>query len=393
MVWPDQDYIETAILLEEPPQYFYYPAAVFLLSLVCLAVGYFLAQRLPDREFRYRRVFSPPKLVLGMLFSVVAATAATFLYVRNTGGMSTERISDKRAVINSVDVAGDTELQQFGPLRQVSKIGAVGFLTLLSYILSRKRGNNPLMLILLLILFTVSFVLPFYSSNRSDVVWLFIGAIGIAWYHQVRHFWLKVMGLGACAVGLFVVMSFLRHTDTSSVAEKASIGDAFRSLILNRNGPSLAKTGHIINNVPDVLDYQYGKTIAIWLLAPIPRSIYPNKPLIHSGPIIGTEIYGTKVSGVPPGLVGEMYWNFHLAGTIIGVAVVGFMMGWIHKRFWQLNKSIAVLAPLYMFSVAEIGYSILGHSVGFGLFIKLIDFVMAAGLIFLCTRPIYKEID
>ena len=180
----------------------------------------------------------------------------------------------------------------------------------------------------------------------------------------------------------------LRHTDAADAVQKASMEDSLKSLLLNRNGPNLAKTAHIINHLPGKLEFQYGRTIAVWALAPIPRAIFPGKPLIHSGPIIGTEIYGTKVSGVPPGLIAEMYWNFHLAGAILGLFLTGVGLRWIYEQFWRLNSDAAVLIPMYLFSLQEIGYGVLGHSLGFGVFMKFIDFLTAAGLMYFCTRKI-----
>ena len=86
--------------------------------------------------------------------------------------------------------------------------------------------------------------------------------------------------------------------------------NVLESIVLNRNQIELPKTAHIINAVPETLDFQYGKTLTRWLAAPIPREVWPDKPVIHPGPIIGNRIYGQRVAGVPPGLIAELWWNF-----------------------------------------------------------------------------------
>jgi hypothetical protein len=117
----------------------------------------------------------------------------------------------------------------------------------------------------------------------------------------------------------------------------------------------------------------------------------PGKPLIHSGPIIGTEVYGTRVAGIPPGLVAEMYWNFHWAGVILGMILVGIFLRWIYWRCWSLNFATSVIAPLYTFSLIEIGYAVLSHSLGYGVFMKMIDFVMAFVVVLFCTTLVSHQ--
>ena len=40
-----------------------------------------------------------------------------------------------------------------------------------------------------------------------------------------------------------------------------------------------------------------------WLVAPIPRSVWPEKPLVGVGAEIGPLLFGTRIGGVAPGLV------------------------------------------------------------------------------------------
>ncbi len=385
--WPSAEHIDTTMLLGQRSEYFFYPAFVYLSSLACLALGYFIPFRLVRERFWFHREFALSKLRIAILLALAMSLSATALYIRATGGFASGRISDKRTTITSVDVAND-ELEQYGYLRQITKLGALSFLVLGSFHLSKRRKLKLGTFLLLTIVFALAILMPFYASSRAGVVWLFIGSIGLVYYYKKEQVVRSIPILLGIAVVIFVAMSMLRHTDAADAVQKASMEDSFKSLLLNRNGPNLAKTAHIINHLPGKLEFQYGRTIAVWALAPIPRAIFPGKPLIHSGPIIGTEIYGTKVSGVPPGLIAEMYWNFHLAGAILGLFLTGVGLRWIYEQFWRLNSDSAVLIPMYLFSLQEIGYGVLGHSLGFGVFMKFIDFLTAAGLMYFCTRKI-----
>ncbi len=383
--WPSEDYVDATMLLGRSTQYFYYPALIYLCAIALLTIGFFLPIRFSTGRLKFRRRFHPKRTIMVLGICLLVSMVATAAYVRLTGGLSSGRISDKRTTISTLDVGSDSELQQYGHLKQLGQLAPITFLVFYSFVLSRQQRPSNGLRLMLAIAFLIALVMPFYASVREDVAWLFIGTMGVAYYHRQKNVFRNMAILALAGASVFVAMSFLRNTDTSDAIENASFTDAFRSLIMNRNGPGLAKTSHVINHVPDPLEFQYGKTIAIWAIAPIPRAIYPSKPLIHSGPIIGTTIYGTKTSGVPPGLIGEMYWNFHLAGVIVGMFILGLLLRAMYEVYWNSNSEKSVLIPIYLFSLITIGYATLGHSLGYGLVSKTIDFATVAVVVLFCT--------
>ena len=56
----------------------------------------------------------------------------------------------------------------------------------------------------------------------------------------------------------------------------------------------------IINNVPEVIPYQNGKPMLGWALAPIPRAIWRDKPVINLGPLIGYWLLRHRVAASRP---------------------------------------------------------------------------------------------
>jgi hypothetical protein len=140
-------------------------------------------------------------------------------------------------------------------------------------------------------------------------------------------------------------------------------------MLLSRHGPGLAKSGHIINAVPDILELQYGSTMAVWLVAPIPRSIWPGKPLIHSGPILGALVFDSfangQRTGVPPGLFAELYWNFHLPGVVLGCFMLGWLLRSLHGRLAPRrgNRSLTLI---YVLGPMGMGFNFMWVGVGYG---------------------------
>ncbi len=90
----------------------------------------------------------------------------------------------------------------------------------------------------------------------------------------------------------------------------------------------LAKTAHLLAAVPDKLDYQYGATMVSWLVAPVPRAWWPQKPTIGAGLLIATPVFDKRpgTGGVPPGLVGELYLNFGYGGIFVGLLGTGLLL-------------------------------------------------------------------
>ena len=123
-------------------------------------------------------------------------------------------------------------------------------------------------------------------------------------------------------------------------------------------------------------------------MAPIPRALYPDKPMIVTGPIIGTEIYNTRVSGIPPGFIAELYWNFYIPGVIFGMLFMGVLLKRLHLLFRNMQGQREIVVPVYLFAVIPVAFSVLSNSLGYGTMMRFVDFVTIAGIIFFCSNTI-----
>jgi hypothetical protein len=150
------------------------------------------------------------------------------------------------------------------------------------------------------------------------------------------------------------------RTSIVSVSFFESVTDAF---VYNRNFGDITTASHVINNVPKAVPYQNGGTLLRWAAAPIPRSWWPDKPIVNVGPIIGITIYGTAVGGVPPGFVGDSYLNFGFLGVSIGSILLGWLLGsfeQVRSRITFTNPAVAILygSVAFQFGIAAIGKGI-----------------------------------
>ncbi len=386
--WPTNEQIDGWMLLGREPSYFILPGAIYLLGFACFTGGYFLLGHKSHKVRNINRDYDHNNLIFILGVCFVVSIAATGAFVKFTGGGTSEKISQKRTLIRTTDVANDDEYKQYGYLKQLAKLTPICFLTVYAYIIYRYKRISFLHGCLLAFMFVCSCAMPYYSSMRAPICWLVFSALGVSYYLEREKFQLRFVILMSIGVLFFVTMSLGRNVSADS--EGASFQESVRRVLFNRNGPGFAKTAHIINAIPDKLDYKYGETIAVWLIAPVPREIFPSKPMVHTGPIIGQKVYGHNISGVPPGLIAELYWNFHIPGVIFGMMFIGWALRAVYAWFESLTINPAITVPIYLFSIIPIGYSVIGHSLGYGTVMRFVDFATVAIIVIMCTSDSTK---
>jgi hypothetical protein len=78
---------------------------------------------------------------------------------------------------------------------------------------------------------------------------------------------------------------------------------------------------------------QPGRTLAVALATPIPRVIWPDKPIVNYGSVFTTLVNGDASSGdTGPGFFAEAYWNLGWLGVLIVAAVTGTAYAWFARR-------------------------------------------------------------
>lgn len=384
--WPDAVYVDEHILLNHPPEYFVYPILLLLIGLAFCTIGFFSRIRLKVPVFGVDRHYSLSRtyLVIGLLALVSIASLA--LYIRFTGGATDETvISGKRTVIRTLDVQNEKDFSQYGYLRQGALLSLTCLLVLMSAWTARYSRLSLPRVAVLAFLFLVSCALPFYSSSRDQIVWNYLCTMGVLYYSGRPVFSGRSLMVLVGVVGVILFISAVRNERSDSTPFVEKMKTKLTPLLLNRHGPNVAKTAHILHSVPNPLGLKYGETIFVWLLAPIPREILPNKPMVSPGPIIGMEVYGTKFSGVPPGLVAEMFWNFHIAGIVLGCFLFGLFLRYIYEVFRAIRTDDGVVTPVYLFALFPLGFQVLNNCLGGGVVMGMVDMTMSAVVVALCT--------
>jgi len=371
---PSHEVVRENILLNQPVEYFVLPSMLVAVFVVCMGAGFFLVP-VKKTTLPINRVCSPQRLLVVCGICAVVSFVAFGAYVMANGGLSSG-FSSKRGTIRTLDVGADKDFSQLGWLRHFAKLGNIGLLLLVAY-WSRFHASTwsvggILRFVILGGLILVSIAFPFYSSSRAGMMWVIICFFGCLYYMGQKVINFRTVTVGALFLGLLLFVTLVRNSASDS---HDSVSKKFGHLLLNRHGPDLAVTSHVVQNIPKKLEFQYGKTIAVWLLAPIPREILPNKPLIHSGPIIGQRIYKLNVSGVPPGTAAELYWNFHIPGVVFGSLLMGIALRLTYQFFRNLQVDSILVVPIYIFAVFPCAFKAATHSIGPAFVIPIVDLV------------------
>lgn len=334
-------------------------------------------------------------LCLGLLgLSLIA----TLLYLRQTGGFESGLWSAKRTVIPDLELAG-SGYQSHGGLRFLASLALYGHLLALAAALSRQRWRS-LFVILAILLLGLACLVPFYASLRTTVAMNLVQSAALVFLsgHRLR---IPLLGIvTGIVLASIAVMTALRPAgaDRESSNSTTLADRVLEAAVINRNQVELPKTAHILSALESGdLPRAYGKTIARWAIAPVPRSLWPDKPVIPPGPEIGRTVYGQRVAGVPPSMVAELAWNFGPPGILLGAFGLGLGLRWIDARFRPRPGELASRdpeAPVFPFAAAlyvagpmTLAFEMVGGSIGSGLFRAALQTTVMAGLLFLLRPP------
>lgn len=98
---------------------------------------------------------------------------------------------------------------------------------------------------------------------------------------------------------------------------------------------------YITDQIGGTLDYQFGQTYFTQIVNPIPRFLWPGKPVSDAGLMLAiargevSEETGEAYLTRSPGLIGEMYWNFGLLG-ILALSTFGGVV----VKSWDVMREV-----------------------------------------------------
>ena len=268
-------------------------------------------------------------VVLAILFGVVSLVSVIYFFLAFDVLGDLSRYSVKR----HSESGGRAGIARFG-----MKFSQIACVIVFAYHLSCKaRGKRSGTLGLFVVLLALASVGPFVSSSRSALIYLLIGVFAV--HHYTTGGWRIKEMRNAVILILVVLLSLgaLRFVQQRSISfaeyeEEVGLVGSVGRIAASNNFLGVKKTASLIDMVPSNVPHTYGSTYFLWLIAPVPRAIWEEKPVVRIGGVLGSTVFGTRESnGIPPGFVGEAYLNFGWFGIPLAAILFGAMV----RRFYE----------------------------------------------------------
>lgn len=337
----------------EPIELFIWGGLWLALALMCVGLGYVLCQnRLRvERILPNDRKFTSGGLHLAALIALVLALIATVIFIQQTGGISgLANLSRKRAI--EVVSGDDVVFASGGYTRLVAALPLIFISIMLTHYLKAEKKLRPWQFAFLFVILMGGLIFPFLSSSRASILYSFIGLIFVYGVYRRISVGLVVTSL-VIGLSVFSVMTALRLYANLSIggveAAQLEVPNPIVALAESGNGMSLSGTTHILDGVPERMDYKYGTTFVSWVVAPIPRTIWPGKPQISLGKEVKSVIMGQPAvkAGRPASFIAEGFINFGWIGFFAVAGLFGYMLRLTTNTFEPVMKDNVFTATIY----------------------------------------------
>lgn len=204
--------------------------------------------------------------------------------------------------------------------------------------------------------------------SAMAMMWLLTGGRGqlvkiamiAGMYWALRHHTIPWrIGVAGAVLGFFLlgVLTQIRTSTYSSLSFSSAFldaGRAFEVLLDHLIARSTSRSGTlpILAKVPEKVGFLGGISYLAVVVWPFPRAFWPGKPGLTGGRV-GETFFGLD-AGIPPGAVGEAYWNFWIPGVIVVFALFGLLTRWVTDLYLQ-NPDSSPATMVYVMTLIILG--------------------------------------
>lgn len=304
---------------------------------------------------------TPPRVRRVSFVLLIVSLSLFVLFVRSTGGFDVSNLSAKRAVFLNSETAGLQNLYRTGS----SVLRWVPLIFLSSY----GRGRLPVWArATFVVMALIAMLPPIYSSSRADLLFV---PLSIFTYSRLTNRRIRLSAVVATLLIVGILVAATTQLRGSRDDDINSLSFGLSSLVetvaINRNFSDPVKQT-LMRDVVTHSGIINGESYLGVVSAPVPRAVWAGKPEVNSGPRFARDIYGFQTTGVPPGGITELMWNFGILGLtfapLVGIAF-GSLDRWLRSSLHNgaiVYAAIFVLLPTQFvgagFSQSTIGVAI-----------------------------------
>lgn len=317
---------------------------IMLLGILTYYFGFFLAPRFPVprvERLPARAAAVKSLLVVGLSLLLFAA----FMQMR--GGLG--------AHLASFGLGRFRALEGLGHFSVVILMGTTA--ALIWFAVDATTARNPWFWATAGMVIPISFLL---SGSRSSVIstaLLFV----IVWMIRTQKVpAARGLLIGVAAIFLVGALGALRDSTYSGQVDWTVLTQADVGAMVAAGQEEMQARGEsgafvpLVAKVPARVDFLYGQSYLAAIFFWIPRAVWEEKPR-GVGPMTNAYIYNdeemrpgemVRGSGVPPGAIGEAYWNFYYPGVVLVYLLYGMLHWWMAATL-RRNAQVPVMWVLY----------------------------------------------
>lgn len=328
---------------------------VYSVALMSKYAGFFLAPKIRVPNLNGFFSLEPSRyfyVVLGG--AIVAGLIAFYLFVQLSGGFAPHLVNMQKPTRIKEYVSDVEGIGHYFVFMRLVPVAVMVWLAA-----KPKAFKNPIFWI---VTFTAMALTFLEGGRRSAPIYtaIVIGIIYIIRNRRMPYLVISIIGIAAFffigAAGILRVSTWHNQSDRLdlSVFTETSVSDVveFSSEELTARSGTSSSYYAVLAKVPGDVPLLFGQSYVNWFGLFIPRVIWNNKPF-GIGRLAGHVFFGLP-AGVPPGPVGEAYWNFHIPGVIVVFFLFGIFLSWLGRFYVQyVNYPAAVVlyvTTLYYFT-------------------------------------------
>jgi oligosaccharide repeat unit polymerase len=278
-----------------------------------------------------------PRLVLGLALIGIAVGMAPYIIFGNSLSEVVDAIIQSRAI--DKPWAQATNLgDAVSPFTYVASSAFIASAFLLWFVARDKRLSRRIRLVAFIVTLLGTIVIFFDQGTRSTVALVLAPVLMMILLDIWNQSRVRAMLMGVCVVlGIVLLLQFqvlYRATYT-----RANVPD-----LLGQDLPTLGGTTDYFREtlfavylVPTYHDYFQESALLQFVVSPIPRFIWPEKPISEIVRFYTLARWGIDIlqesGNTFPGLVGQYYMSWGWFGPII----IGLLFGWLTS---QIDKTL-----------------------------------------------------
>jgi len=341
-------------------EYFYYLDEFNTFKLMCIelivifsvTIGYlFHDKKLHSncKKFEVRK--RNETISLGViLFIYIIGLSSRLLVIYKSGGI--------QYIIRNAGVAYMGLSSGFGYIMSLSNLMLISMLMLLDKIKLRSRLIYKFLLLLLASIYAFTYLL---FTSRSPVLEM-VMILAFGYNYLIKKYKIsdvlkpRFIIFTLLILSFIVIMPIIRTTNNGNVLSAKEISNE-----LKENFKNLFDEFSNVGRDAFVYDYfnlhnfWWGRSYLNLLKAPIPSSIFPDKPPIDDGMYLNQLLHGYTVDpnqgrtslyvkySIPFSTQGAMYANFGIVGVIISEFLLGMLYAKIYKLVIDTRDIFAII--------------------------------------------------